>query len=71
MSTTRRRLGTGPSTTTSTPTTDTSPRLLAAERFEPDALEEEAEHQDLTGRKGRRNLGTGIAATPRPPSPEN
>ncbi|MET7853644.1 hypothetical protein AB0D78_44820 [Streptomyces avermitilis] len=61
MSTTRRRLGTGPNTTTSTLTTDTGPRLLPAERVAPDAFLGEAEHQDLAGRKGRRNLGSGIA----------
>ena len=61
---TRRRLGTGPSTTTrSTPTTDTAPRLLPAERVEPGALLGEVERQDLVERKGRRNLGPGIGAT--------
>lgn len=61
MSTARRQLGTGPSTTRSTPTTDTSPRLLPAERIEPDALLGEVEHQDVAAdRKGRRNLGPGI-----------
>jgi len=64
MSTTRRRLGTGPATTRSTPTTDTAPRLLAAERVEPGALLGEVEHRDVADRKGRRNLGPGIAATP-------
>jgi hypothetical protein len=62
---TRRRLGTGPSTTTrSTPTTDASPRLLPAERVEPGALLGEVEHQDVADRKGRRNLGPGITTTP-------
>ena len=64
MSTTRRRLGIGPATTRSTPTTDTSPRLLPAERVEPDALLGEVEHRDVADRKGRRNLGPGITATP-------
>ncbi|MDX2973812.1 hypothetical protein PWY87_35825 [Kribbella solani] len=60
MSTARRRLGTGPSTTRSTPTTDTAPRLLPAERVEPDALLGEVERQDLVDRKGRRTLGPGV-----------
>jgi hypothetical protein len=63
MSTARRRLGTGPSTTRSTPTTEASPRLLPAERVEPDALLGEVEHQDVVARKGRRTLGPGTAAT--------
>lgn len=57
MSTLRRRLGTGPSTTRSTPSTDTAPRLLPAERVGPDALLGEVERQDLVDRKGRRTLG--------------
>lgn len=64
MSTARRRLGTGPSTTRSTPTTDTAPRLLAAERIEPGALLGEVEHQDVAARKGRRNLGPGNPSAP-------
>lgn len=64
MSTMRRPLGTGPSATRSTPSTDTGPRLLPAERAEPDGLLGEVEHQDVTARKGRRNLGPGIAVTP-------
>jgi hypothetical protein len=64
MSTARRRLGTGPSTTRSTPTTDTAPRLLAAERVEPGALLGEVEHRDVADRKGRRILGPGIAPAP-------
>ncbi|MEU4933156.1 hypothetical protein AB0G54_42860 [Streptomyces yokosukanensis] len=64
MSTARRRLGTGPSTTRSTPTTGTAPRLLAAERVEPGALLGEVEHRDVVSPKGRRNLGPGAAATP-------
>jgi hypothetical protein len=64
MSTARRHLGTGPSTTRSTPTTETSPRLLPAERFEP-AHSWGVEHQDVTAdRKGRRNLGPGAVGTP-------
>jgi hypothetical protein len=64
MSTMRRRLGSGPSTTRSTTTTDTGPRLLPAERVEPTALLGEVEHQDVTDQKGRRILGSGTAATP-------
>jgi hypothetical protein len=65
MSTARRPLGTGPSTTRSTTTTDPSPRLLPAERVEPGALLGEVEHQDVAARKGRRNLGPGVVpATP-------
>ncbi|KOG25965.1 hypothetical protein ADK35_08040 [Streptomyces viridochromogenes] len=65
MSTARRQLGTGPSTTRSTPTTDPGPRLLPAERVEPGALLGDVEHQDVTAdQKGRRNLGPGIDVTP-------
>jgi len=64
MSTARRRLGTGPSTTRSTPTTDTAPRLLAAERVEPGALLGEVEHRDVAAPKGRRNLGPGNPSAP-------
>ncbi|MFE9927205.1 hypothetical protein ACFYQA_38575 [Streptomyces sp. NPDC005774] len=53
---TRRPLGTGPtSTTRSTPT---SPRLLPVERGERDELVD-VEHQDVAARKGRRILGAG------------
>lgn len=64
MSTMRRRLGTGPTTTRSTPTTDPAPRLLAAERLEQGALLGEVDHQDVAARKGRRNLGPGVTAPP-------
>jgi len=64
MSTARRRLGTGPATTRSTPPTDTAPRLLAAERAEPDALLGEVEQRDVVDRKGRRNLGPGALEPP-------
>ncbi|MCG8971487.1 hypothetical protein [Streptomyces sp. CL12-4] len=64
MSTARRRLGTGPSTTRSTLTTDPSPRLLPVERAESGALLGEAEHQDVAARKGRRDLGMGVVGTP-------
>ncbi|WP_329405007.1 hypothetical protein [Streptomyces melanogenes] len=64
MSTTRRQLGTGPSTTRSTPTTNSSPRLLPIERVEPAVLLEDGEHQDVAERRGRRTLGRGIERTP-------
>ncbi|MFF0674281.1 hypothetical protein ACFYVE_39465 [Streptomyces tendae] len=64
MSTIRRPLGTGPSTTRSTPSTDPALRLLPAERIEPGALLGVVGHQDVTVRKGRRILGPGITATP-------
>ncbi|MEU0023542.1 hypothetical protein ABZ173_38595 [Streptomyces rochei] len=64
MSTTRRQLGTGPSTTRSTPTTNFSPRLLPIERVEPAALLDDDEHQDVAERKGRRTLGRGVERTP-------
>jgi hypothetical protein len=68
MSTMRRRLGTGPTTTRSTPTTEAAPRLLAAERVEPGSLLGEVQYQDATAdRKGRRTLGPGVS----PPSEEN
>ena len=56
---TRRRLGTGPSTTRSMPTTETAPRLMPAERVEPDALLEEAERLQMPDPNGRRTLGPG------------
>jgi hypothetical protein len=59
MSTARRRLGTGPSTTRSTTTTDAAPRLLPVERVEPDALLGDVEHQDVAVQKSRRTLGLG------------
>jgi hypothetical protein len=54
---TRRRLGTGPTSTRTTPTTDTAPRLLAAERVEPGPLLAEAGHRETADRTGRRVLG--------------
>ncbi|RSS67359.1 hypothetical protein [Streptomyces sp. WAC06128] len=60
MSTPRRHLGTGPSTTRSTPTADASPRLLPVERTDPGALLGEVEHPDVPVRKGRRILGPGF-----------
>ncbi|QEU83456.1 hypothetical protein OH738_39915 [Streptomyces hirsutus] len=64
MSTLRRPLGTGPSTTRSTPTTDTALRLLPVERIEPAALLDDGERPDVAERNGRRTLGHGIARTP-------
>lgn len=64
MSTMRRPLGTGPTTTRSTPPDAPAPRLLPAERVEPGALLGDVEHQDVTVRKGRRILGPGITTTP-------
>ncbi|WP_157876710.1 hypothetical protein [Streptomyces graminilatus] len=60
MSTTRRPLGTGPTTSTSTMTTS-APRLLPAERAE---LADVNEHQDVAERKGRRTLGPGAGHLP-------
>ncbi|WP_406357317.1 hypothetical protein OHB56_33130 [Streptomyces sp. NBC_01635] len=64
MSTLRRPLGTGPSATRNTPTTDTALRLLPVERIEPAALLDDGERPDVAERKGRRTLGPGIARTP-------
>ncbi|KPI17209.1 hypothetical protein OK006_10538 [Actinobacteria bacterium OK006] len=47
MSTTRRSLGTGPTTLRSTSATDGPPRLLPVERAEPDALLRDDDHQDV------------------------
>ncbi|MFE7113123.1 hypothetical protein ACFU98_42465 [Streptomyces sp. NPDC057575] len=61
MSNTRRRLGTGPSTTSSsTPPVGPAPRLLPAERVEPGQLLDDVEHQAVADAKGRRTLGPGI-----------
>ncbi|MCL7370434.1 hypothetical protein [Streptomyces ardesiacus] len=64
MSTTRRQLGTGPSTSRSTEPVTFSPRLLPVERVEPAALLDDGEHQDVAERKGRRALGLGTERTP-------
>ncbi|WUU86549.1 hypothetical protein OG790_34285 (plasmid) [Streptomyces cellulosae] len=64
MSTTRRQLGTGPSTARSTEPMTFSPRLLPVERVEPAALLDDIEHQDAAERKGRRALGRGTERTP-------
>ncbi|MFD0256387.1 hypothetical protein ACFVGX_36400 [Streptomyces sp. NPDC127113] len=60
MSTARRPLGTGPSTTRSTTTTGAAPRLLPVERVEADALLGDVEHQDVPVPNGRRILGPGV-----------
>ncbi|MEU9529400.1 hypothetical protein ACGFZC_33705 [[Kitasatospora] papulosa] len=60
MSTMRRRLGTGPSTIKSTPSGDSAPRLLPAERWLEQRLDDD-EHQVLPDAKGRRALGPGTA----------
>ncbi|WP_405703585.1 hypothetical protein OG209_40795 (plasmid) [Streptomyces sp. NBC_01383] len=59
MSTTRRRLGTGPTTISSASSAEVTPRLLAAERGDPGQLVESAEHQTVADPKGRRALGPG------------
>ncbi|MGW9241286.1 hypothetical protein ACWGRL_21595 [[Kitasatospora] papulosa] len=61
MSTMRRRLGTGPSTIKSTPSVDSAPRLLPAERVEATSLLDDDERQAVADPKGRRSLGPGIA----------
>ncbi|MFD5415238.1 hypothetical protein [Streptomyces nojiriensis] len=64
MSTARRRLGTGPSTTRTTPTEGPQPRLLPAERVDPGRLLHDVEHQAVVDAKGRRTLGPGVAQQP-------
>lgn len=64
MSTTRRRLGTGPSTTSNTLTANTSPRLLPVERIGPAVLLDDDEHQDVAQPSGRRTLGLGTTGAP-------
>ncbi|MBK3540223.1 hypothetical protein JHN61_29275 [Streptomyces sp. MBT67] len=65
MSTARRRLGTGPSTTRTTPPDGPGPRLLPAERVEAGQLLDDVEHQAVADQKGRRVLGPGIAREPK------
>ncbi|MFD5806890.1 hypothetical protein ACFWA4_41745 [Streptomyces sp. NPDC060011] len=64
MSTTRRPLGTGPSTTARSTTTSTAPRLLPVEHVDREQLlEDDAEHQEVAAaRPDRRTLGSGPAA---------
>ncbi|MFD5522302.1 hypothetical protein [Streptomyces sp. NPDC127066] len=69
MSTMRRRLGTGPSPSTTTPPTGTGPRLLPAERIEPEPLLEDVERQDVAELKGRRILGSRGTTPAGPPRP--
>ncbi|MGW1008216.1 hypothetical protein [Streptomyces sp. NPDC002520] len=60
MSTTRRRLGTGPvPSPRTTPETTPSPRLLPIERIGAGPLLGEVEHQDVALPRGRRTLGPG------------
>ncbi|WP_406145678.1 hypothetical protein [Streptomyces anulatus] len=61
MSTTRRRLGTGPSTTQNTSSADSALRLLPAERLGPEQRLDDDEHQAPPDPKGRRALGPGTA----------
>lgn len=60
---TRRPLGTGPTTTTPT-TTDSMPRLLPVERMRHDADPTDDGRQELAERYGRRPLGRGTERTP-------
>ncbi|MEU8623215.1 hypothetical protein [Streptomyces sp. NPDC048623] len=60
MSTTRRPLGTGPTTSTRSTATSTAPRLLPVERAELGALLDDVEHQEhALEARGRRPLGHG------------
>jgi hypothetical protein len=62
MSTMRRPLGTGPSTSTRSTATSSAPRLLPVERAELGALLGDVDkHQEHADAKGRRLLGTGPA----------
>ncbi|MEV6535938.1 hypothetical protein AB0M86_41295 [Streptomyces sp. NPDC051639] len=60
MSTARRRLGTGPSTTGTTAPGRTAPRLLPAEQIEA-ALLDDVEREAVRDVKGRRTLGSGTS----------
>ncbi|MFH8582524.1 hypothetical protein [Streptomyces zaomyceticus] len=60
MSTIRRSLGTGPSTTRGTSTTTTAARLLPVERVEPGQLLGNPEQREGIEQQGRRSLGVGI-----------
>ncbi|MET7313219.1 MULTISPECIES: hypothetical protein [unclassified Streptomyces] len=62
MSTMRRRLGTGPTTRTTSSADAESLRLLPAERIEPDTcLQEHDDGAQLPESRGRRTLGRGTA----------
>ncbi|MFZ3475192.1 hypothetical protein ACODT3_41255 [Streptomyces sp. 4.24] len=64
MSTPRRVLGTGPSSTTRSTPTSFGPRLLPVERAEQEQLlEDDVEHGVVQMLRGRRNLGPGFAST--------
>ncbi|MFD5429978.1 hypothetical protein [Streptomyces sp. NPDC127084] len=62
MSTTRRRLGTGPTPTPATSAVPPSERLLPAERTA-NPLAQDAGHQDVVLPAGRRILGPGTAGS--------
>ncbi|MEU8967367.1 hypothetical protein AB0C89_37550 [Streptomyces sp. NPDC048491] len=64
MSTARRRLGTGPSATTTTVPAGPAPRLLPVERVEAVQLED-VERQAVADRRGRRVLGPGVSQEPK------
>lgn len=67
MSTERRPLGTGPSTTRSVSTTLSRARLLPAERIEQDQPLDQQGQRHGGERGGRRALGTGVeSASPSP-----
>nr|WSX25677.1 hypothetical protein OG690_38705 [Streptomyces tubercidicus] len=64
MSTTRRSLGTGPTTSTRSTTTTPAPRLLPVEQAEQCALLGDAdEHQAVQMLRRRRPLGSGPEPT--------
>ncbi|MFB7747656.1 hypothetical protein [Streptomyces sp. NPDC056132] len=65
MSTTRRPLGTGPSSTSRTTTPTPAARLLAAERAGRGGLLADATvDQDVAAPRGRRVLGPGVSTGP-------
>lgn len=67
MSTTRRRLGTGPDApATTAPPAESFPRLLPVERIEPGPADGD-QHQAVTDRTGRRTLGAGVVRAPEDP----
>ncbi|MGW2089710.1 hypothetical protein [Streptomyces sp. NPDC001880] len=64
MSTARRPLGTGPTTSTRTTTTTPGPRLLPAERAGHDELLGDVDERlAVPDRKGRRTLGPGTGTS--------
>ncbi|MGW6569291.1 hypothetical protein [Streptomyces sp. NPDC054975] len=63
MSTMRRPLGTGPTTSTRSTSTEPAPRLLPVERADPAVLLDDVdEHQAVGFPNRRRTLGTGPPA---------